>query len=109
MSRPEGEPVSIATVHRPSLRVLKQLYVAAMEKPGCWITLFWEDPKGKPFDAVNPYRETRGTKRQEILQALSPEPDDEKEILPAEITIYDMTRNEVIVSSSPGGGRIASA
>lgn len=99
MPRAEGEPVSITTIHRPSLRVLKQLYVAAMEKPGCWITLFWEDPKGRPFDAVNPYREARSPRRQAILQALSPEPGDEEEILPAEITIHDMTRNGVIVSS----------
>lgn len=92
MSRSESEPVSIATVHRPSLGDLKRLYAEAMGKPNCWITFFWEDPKGG-FNAVNPYRETRSPRRQAILQALSPETGDEEEFLSAEITIHDMARN----------------
>lgn len=89
MPRPESEPVSITTVYRPSLGVLKRLYAEAMEKPGRWITFFWEDPKGR-FNAVRPHREVRGPGRQAILQALAPEPGNEKEILPAEIIIHDI-------------------
>lgn len=105
MSRPEGKPVSI-TVKRPSLDDLKRMYGAAISDPNRWLTFLWEDLKGRrAFDAVNPYRESRGPQRENILKALSPEPGDEGNLLQAEIIIYDMSEDKVATKKTAGKKR----
>lgn len=95
MPRPEAEPVNFTISNRPSLGDLKRWYTVAMGEPGCWVTILWEDQKGRPFDAVNPHREVRGPRRQEILQALSPEPGDDGKILRAKIIIHKVPKTAV--------------
>lgn len=91
----EGEPVSIS-INNPSLDDFKRMYKAATTNPNRWLTILWEDGRGKAaFDVVSPYRNARGPRRKDILQALSPKPGNEGKLLHAVIIIQEIPKNEV--------------
>lgn len=101
MPRPEAEPLSI-TVKGLSLGDFKRIYMAATVHPKRWLTILRDDKRGRPtFDAVNPYREIRSPRRQDILQTFCPEPNDEKEPFHGVVNIQEISKNEGAAKKTP--------